>query len=190
MVTDDLDGDKLPDLLAPLILGRDSRVLAFSSKSGKAIKAWSREGNNSFGSSIAVVPRCGASGTPSVVIGSPEPRIEDQSVLIFDLETKKLLSSLTGFQANKDSPPCRRMIDALAAGHGGFDSSRMEIERSGFGRTVACIGDVNGDSVDDVLVGMTNPSSSLEHVVWIFSGKDFSVMDVQWRLDERMLTAK
>jgi len=154
---EDVDGDQLPDLAVGAVDDDDGgasagTVRVFSGATGGVLYTLiGTQTNQLFGYAVAGVPDVSGDGLCELVAGAPHlvslNNPATGEARLFDGATGALLYTWSGFQAN----------DA-------------------FGRAVASAGDVDGDLIDDVIVGAPQPTAGQRGYARVFSGADGSLL--------------
>jgi hypothetical protein len=145
--TVDLDSDGVRDLLIAEVhgIGDRSRVVAYSGHDGRVLRTWKQRKNWSYASVLEVVGDVDADGIPDLLVTAPGSSSEGSWAWI-----------LSGRED--------RAIHELSAG---------PLTSSFFGVSGCGIGDIDGDSVPDFLIGEASykAGGSFPGFVRMYSGK-------------------
>lgn len=143
----DLNGDQVMDLLVGAS-GGIGTVSIFSGTTGQVLGVLTGESSNDdFGASVASTGDLNGDGSPEILVGAPKwdlgpNRPDAGAVYVFSGSTGKRLHRFNGFFKN-----------------------------GWFGSKVSGPGDVDGDGVDDIAVGVPQTSNSGKGSVYLISGK-------------------
>ena len=145
--TSDLDADGVRDLLIAEVhtRGDRSRVVAYSGRDGKVLRTWKQREDWPFGSVFDVIGDVDGDGTPDLLVTAPDSSADVSWAWILSGKEDRVIHQV---------------------------SARPRTS-SYFGVAGCGIGDVDGDSVSDFLIGDAScrAGASLPGFVRLYSGK-------------------
>lgn len=186
LLIDDVDGDRVPDLVIASPLG--NRVDVFSGRAGVALFALLGNANEAFGTALAAADFSG-DGIVDIAVGAPQAALRRGMVRIFDGRNGNPLHEIPG---DVDEAQLGQALAAVPDRDGDglaelligapgilgpscfallttpegkvwhrFDGAAGQQTRTG--QTVAFVGDFDGDGVGDLLIGSPQEGRARVH---------------------------
>jgi hypothetical protein len=171
----DFDHDGRSDLLvgirgtARLISGRDASTLLELSSAGLEPSAYDQPVPASYGKSIAILRGKSDSTAPTIVVSAIDTAVFGGTIYFHSSKNGSLLCKITDTE-----------IDRAVR----TDPTEPPLDIHHVGYSLANIGDVDGDGFEDLACGVNSVEGGAQGMVFVFSGRDGSLMYEIGRRDD------